>query len=371
LLVSAAEVPEAAGVFAPPELDNLWESHIFNGMNVAILGCGSLGGVMAARLVEQRDLAVTVIDRDPEISEAVNTKGLTLREGKKLRVFSVRLVEKADGGPFDALILATKSNGLVQAVKKLKSHLTPSACVITIQNGLVALDLAEVIGHRFLIPSCVLWGASMDAPGDYRITGSGRFIIGGLDEQADTPAVVRAETLLARIFPVAVSSNIRGALWSKLAITSTFTAMGAITGLPFGKLAASRKIREIMLAIGREVFEVSRAEGITLESLGGGMNIASFLSDQGYSPFLKHLFMRIIGGRHRDTESSMLDSIRRGRKTEVEFINGRLVQAADRSGVPANCNRLVVDLIRELESGKRQPTPDNLEAFRDFQLKPE
>jgi 2-dehydropantoate 2-reductase len=163
-----------------------------------------------------------------------------------------------------------------------------------------------------------------------------------------------------------VSPNIRGVLWSKLAITSTFTAMGAITGLPFGKLAANREIRDIMLTIGREVFEVSRAEGITLESLGGGMNIERFLSDQGYSRFLKHLFMRIIGGRHRDTESSMLDSIRRGRKTEVEFINARLVQAADRSGIPVPCNRLVVNLIREMESGKRQPRPDNLGAFRSL-----
>jgi len=324
---------------------------------------------MAARLAEQRDLEVTVIDRDPEISEAVNTRGLTLRDGKKTRVFSVRLVEKAVGGPFDALILATKSNGLVEAVEKLKSNLAEEGVVITIQNGLVALDLAKAIGGRFLIPGCVLWGASMDAPGVYRITNLGPFIIGGPDEQANSPAVGRAETLLSRIFPVTVSSNIRGVLWSKLAITSTFTAMGAITGLPFGKLAASREIRDIMLAIGREVFEVSRAEGITLESLGGGLNIERLLSDQGYSRFMKHLFMRIIGGRHRDTESSMLDSIRRGRKTEVEFINGRLVQAADRSGVPVPYNRLVVDLIRELESGKRSPKPDNLGAFRGFQLK--
>lgn len=326
---------------------------------------------MAARLAVQQDHKVTVIERDPRISEVVNTKGLTLREGKKTRVCSVRLVEEAADDSFDALILATKSNGLVEAVEKLNSNLAEEGLVITTQNGLVALDLAEVIGDRFLVPGCVLWGASMDAPGVYRITASGPFIIGGLDEQANTPAVGRGETLLSRIFPVTVSPNIRGVLWSKLAVTSTFTAMGAITGLPFGKLAASREIRDIMLTIGRELFEVSRAEGITLESLGGGMNIERFLSDQGYSRFLKHLFMRIIGYKSRDTESSMLDSIRRGRKTEVEFINGRLVEAADRSGVPVPCNRLVVDLIRELESGKRSPKPDNLGAFRDFQRKRE
>jgi len=318
---------------------------------------------MAARLAEQRDLEVTVIDRDPEISEAVNTRGLTLRDGKKTGLFSVRLVEKAAGGPFDALILATKSNGLVEAVEKLKSNLAEEGVVITIQNGLVALDLVEAIGDRFLIPGCVLWGASMDGPGVYRITNSGPFIIGGLDEQAECPAVGRAKALLSRIFPVTVSQNIRGVLWSKLAITSTFTAMGAITGLSFGKLAASREIRDIMLSIGRELCEVSRAEGIILQPLGGGLNIERLLSDQGYPRFLKHQLMRIIGGRHRNTDSSMLDSIRRGRKTEVEFINGKLVKAADLSGIPVPYNRLVVKLIRELESGSLEPKPENLGAF--------
>lgn len=340
-------------------------------MNVAILGCGALGGVMAARLAVQQDHSVTVINRNPQISEAISRNGVILREGKRTRTCPVRLVEEAEGGPFDALILATKCNGLVEAVENLKSHLAASACVITTQNGLVALDLAELIGYRSLIPGCVLWGASMDAPGVYRITGSEPFIIGGLDGGMSDPAAEKAETLLSHIFPVKVSPNIRGVLWSKLAITATFTSMGAITGFTFGKLAASREIRDIMLTIGREVFEVSRAQGITLESLGGGVNFERFLSDQGHSRFLKHLFMRIIGFKSRDTESSMLDSIRRNRKTEVEFINGRLVQAADRSGVPAPCNRLVLDLIRELESGKRQPTPDNLEAFRGFQLKRE
>jgi 2-dehydropantoate 2-reductase len=326
---------------------------------------------MAARLTVQQDHSVTVINRNPRVFEAISRNGVILREGKRTRTCSIRLVEEAEGGPFDALILATKCNGLVEAVEKLKSHLAASACVITTQNGLIALDLAELLGYSSLIPGCVLWGASMDAPGVYRITNSGSFIIGGLDRGMSDPAAEKAEKLLSHIFPVTVSQNIRGVLWSKLAITSTFTAMGAITGLPFGKLAASREIRDILLSIGREVFEVSRARGITLESLGGGLNIERLLSAQGYSRFLKHLFIRIIGRRHRDTESSMLDSIRRNRKSEVEFINGRLVKAADRSGVPVPCNRLVVDLIREMESGTRAPTPDNLGVFQGLRLKRE
>ncbi|UCF97467.1 MAG: 2-dehydropantoate 2-reductase [Spirochaetaceae bacterium] len=333
-------------------------------MHVAILGCGSLGGVMAARLAEQPDFDLTVIDRDPRIVEAIGRNGLILRQGKRARTFSVRLVEEAQDLCFDALILATKAGSLLEAATRLKDNLAPQACVITVQNGLAALDLIDAVGADLLVPGCVLWGASMESPGEYRITNSGSFIVGGLGQTGVN--VTRAQALLSRVFPVTVSNNIRGVLWSKLAITTTFTTLGAITGLSFGKLAASREIRNIMLRIGRELIEVGRAEGITFEPLTPALNIERFLSDQGYSRALKHLLIRILGYKNRHDQSSMLDSLRQGRKTEIEFINGRLVQSADRTGLAVPYNRLAVDLIREMEEGRRQAARENLAVFRSL-----
>jgi 2-dehydropantoate 2-reductase len=332
-------------------------------MKVAILGCGSLGGVMAARLAGEPDVDLTVIDSDPRIAESIRRGGLILRQGKRTSALPVRLVDEAGAAPWEVMILATKAVGLAETVEKLKGHMTPGACMVTVQNGLVALDLAEIVGNDRLIPGCVLWGASMEAPGVYRITNSGSFIIGGLGGSSSQPAMAAVERVLRRVFPLRVSRNIRGVLWSKLAITASFTALGAITGLPFGKLAVSRAIRGIILKIGRELFEVGRAEGISFEPLGGGMDIERFLSDRGYSPLLKHMLIRLIGYKHRRDESSMLDSIRRGRKTEVRFINERLVLGADRNGIPAPYNRLIVRLIREMERGERRPGLDNLAAL--------
>jgi len=335
-------------------------------MKVAILGCGSLGGVMAARIAGRPDIDLTVIDRDPRIVEAINTKGLTLRQGKRAWTYGVRLVEKVENESFDALILATKAGSLVGAAKSLKRNLAPGAGVITVQNGLVALDLLDVVGADHLVPGCVLWGASMEAPGEYRVTNSGSFIIGGLDASQSATAVSKAHTLLSHFFPVTISSDIRGVLWSKLAVTTTFTTLGAITGFSFGRLAANREIRGIMLQIGRELFAVGRAEGITFEPLGSGMNIEGFLSDEGYSRFLKHLRIRIIGHKIRHDESSILQPIRRGSKTEIDFINGRVVQSADRSGIPVPYNRMAVDLIEQMERGSRRPALENLAGFRSL-----
>jgi 2-dehydropantoate 2-reductase len=335
-------------------------------MNVAILGCGSLGGVMAAGIAGRPDINLTVIDRDPSIAEAIMTNGLTLRRGKRTRTWGVHLVEKAGNESFDALILATKAGSLVEAARSLKQNLAPEACVITVQNGLVALDLVGVVGAERLVPGCVLWGASMEAPGEYRITNSGSFIIGSLDAAPPATAVSKAQTLLSLIFPVTISPNIRGVLWSKLAITTTFTTLGAITGLSFGQLAARAEIRKVMLRIGRELFAVGRAEGITFEPLGAGLNFERFLPDAGYSRFLKHLLIRIIGYKNRHDESSMLDSMRRGFKTEIDFINGTVVQSAERSGIPVPYNRLAVDLVEQMEQGSLRPALENLAAFRSL-----
>jgi 2-dehydropantoate 2-reductase len=353
-----------------PELDNPANPPYFDGylnrMNVAILGCGSLGGVMAAGIAGRPDTNLTVIDRDPSIAEAIMTNGLTLRRGKRTRTWGVRLVEKAGNESFDALILATKAGSLVEAARSLNQNLAPEACVITVQNGLVALDLVGVVAAGRLVPGCVLWGASMEAPGEYRITNSGSFIIGSLDAAPPATAVSKAQALLSPIFPVTISPNIRGVLWSKLAITMTFTTLGAITGLSFGQLAARAEIRKVMLRIGRELFAVGRAEGITFEPLGAGLNIERFLSVAGYSRFLKHLLIRIIGYKNRHDESSMLDSMRRGFKTEIDFINGTVVQSAERSGIPVPYNRLAVDLVEQMEQGSLRPALENLAAFRSL-----
>jgi 2-dehydropantoate 2-reductase len=335
-------------------------------MNVAILGCGSLGGVMAARLAGRPNIDLTVIDSDPCIGEAVKKNGLTLRQGKRVWTRRVRVVQKAGSESFDTLILATKANSLVAAVESLKRNLSPGACVITVQNGLVALDLLDVVGADRLVPGCVLWGASMETPGEYRITNSGSFVIGGLDAAQAACDLSRVQNIMSCIFPTSISSNIRGVLWSKLAITTTLTTLGAVTGLRFGKLTAGRETRDIILRIGAELFEVGRAEGITFEPLSAGLKIGSLISDEGYPLPLKHLLIRIIGYKNRHDESSMLASLRQGSKTEIQFINGRVVRSAEQSGIPVPYNAMAVDLVEQLERGSRRPAVENLEAFRDL-----
>ncbi|MBN1835979.1 MAG: 2-dehydropantoate 2-reductase [Spirochaetales bacterium] len=343
-------------------------------MRVGILGCGALGGVMAVRLAEVEGIHLEVYNSNPEIARAVEERGLVLLDRGRKTVRRVRLLPAppapgAGDRPLDLVILATKSVGLVEAARGLLPALGEGGVLVTTQNGLVALDLAEALGPERVVAGVVLWGASMDAPGVYRVTAHGPFVIGppgpGLDRAA--AVVDRVAAVLGQVFPVRSSANMPGVLWSKLAITASLTTLGAVTGLSFGELVRRRDSRRLLLGLGSEVLAAARSTGVSLEPLAGGLDMERLLSPSGspgaYPAPLRHLLIRLIGWKHRSTESSMLDSLRRGRRTEIGFINGRVVELCKEAGLPCPLNQLAVELVRELEKGTGMPAVEQLERF--------
>lgn len=336
-------------------------------MRVAILGCGSLGGVIAVRLAADPDIRLTVWNRNPQIAEAAAGRGLRVRHGRRVRCarLALQTPERWQGEQLDCILLATRSDGLLQAARSLAGRLSQRGFFLTLQNGLIALDLAEQLGADRLLPGCVLWGAAMTSPGEYTVTATGPFLIGSLlDGPGSESQLEQAQRLLGRVFSVQRTANIRGALWSKLAITASFTTLGALSGLPFGQLAGTRPRRDILLALGREVLSVANACGVRLERLGAGLDVERLLCERGYPPALKHLLLRLVAFRHRRTVSGALRSLERGRPSELDFINGRLLRLAEAAGIAAPCNRLACELAGELERGVLHPDPALLERFR-------
>ena len=333
-------------------------------MNVAVAGCGSLGGVIAVRLAQRQELRLEVLNRNPLIAAAASREGLRLRAGGRWSSARVALAAEASRGPYDAVILAQKANGLEQACRELLPVLAPRGFFVTLQNGLVGLDLLQVFGPKKVVPGCVLWGASMIEPGAYELTASGPFLL----PDAAAAAPTAARELLSLIFPVRPCPDIAAVLWSKLAISASFTSLGALTGLRFGRLAAWPAARRLILEIGAEVWNVARAQGVERGPLGGGMNMRRFLQPAGaggYPQGLKHLLVRVLGWKHRRTESSMLDSLRRGRPTEIDFLNARIVRIAEQAGLPSPFNQAVCRLVAELERGEREPRVSNLAELAD------
>jgi 2-dehydropantoate 2-reductase len=329
-------------------------------MNVAVVGCGSLGGVIAVRLARRPGVRLEVLNRNPLIAEAAVRQGLRLRAGMRRLTARVQISAAPTRGPYDAVILTQKANGLEQTCRDLLPALTPHGFFITTQNGLIGLDLLRDFGPKRVVPGCVLWGSSMREPAVYELTATGPFLLA--ENGGSAAPLAAARELLSRIYPVRTCPDIASALWSKLAITASFTALGALSGLRFGRLAAAASIRRQILAIGAEVWSAAKAQGVEMGALGG-LNVRRFLqpaAQGGYPGGVKQLLLRLVGWKHRRTESSMLDSLRRGRPTEIGFLNGLVVRTAEQAGLAAPWNRAICELVGEMERGQREPGQPNL-----------
>ena len=335
-------------------------------MKIGILGCGCLGGVIAGWLSALGADELWVFERDRKITAAVRKNGIVVREGRKIITVFPRLIHSPEElpDPLDIIILATKCNSLIEAAKGLLPVLTPGGFLVTTQNGLIALDLVESFGEKRILPGCVMWGASMPAPGRYDLTARGPLIVGSLDG-GQHPRALKFRDTVEKAFPVKISRHMRSALWSKLTVTASLTSLGAISGMNFGDMLKNRKIRELTLAIGREVVSTARASGIEFTASDNALNV-NLLTGERFPPgWIKHLIIRSIGYKHRRTDSAMLASLELGRPTEIDFINGAIVRAAESAGIDTPVNRTIVRIVRELESGSLLPGKENMDRLFD------
>jgi len=145
-------------------------------------------------------------------------------------------------------------------------------------------------------------------------------------------------------------------------INSCINSLGVITGMKLGKLLATSKARKIFTALMREAIAVAAAIGIKVEPGGGGkLDYYSFLDGSSFMSDLKRtLLMRIIGFKYRRIRSSSLQSLERGQRTEIDYLNGYICNRGRENGVPTPINDAVVSMIREIETGTRKFCLENL-----------
>lgn len=323
-------------------------------MKVVIVGCGGIGGVIAANLT-RAGLDVTPVVGNESVAAAVHARGLRVREldGSEWSVPAARqpvLSLADDDGPFDLAIVATQNTTLETALAATLPHLTPDAPVVTCQNGLPEDRARRLAGDRVL--GCVVgWGASMVEPGLYQRTSKG-----GLQLGRPTPGSPAAEPIAALLEPASpttVVDDLAGVRWSKLAINCVTTTFGAIGGAPLGKLLSHRPIRRLALEVFAEVAEVAQASGVRVQPVGGTLEIDKIAitdAERGQSigsPSLayKHSVLMAVGFKYRRLRSSMLYALERGRPPEIDFLNGEIVRRGAALGVPTPVSAALVEQV--------------------------
>jgi len=341
----------------PPE--SLFPPAQPSGARFLVVGCGGIGGIVSANLLEQGH-AVTVLTRNATIRQAIEKNGICVRGDAGPTAVRGRAVESlaVDEAPFDYVLLATQPPQVEDAARSVASVLSPDGRMVCFQNGLCEERIAAIVGRERVIGAIVAWGASMVEPGIYDRTSSGGFAVGSLDGSSD-PRLAELARILEAIGPTAVTDNLPGARWSKLAINCAISSLGTIGGDRLGVLMRRRFMRRLCLEAMTEVVAVAKASGVKLEKVSGTLDLDWMaLTDEDRassgspSLFAKHALLLAVGTRYRRMRSSMLSAIERGRTPAVDFLNGEVVERGGRLGVATPINEALRAMVWRIARGE-------------------
>ena len=331
-------------------------------IQVAVVGAGAVGGIVAAFLA-RAGWDPEVVCKHQETVERGRSHGFHIFGVRGEHRIRLRTVKETHGlsGPKEAAFLATKANDAMGAARDLVPFLKENAVVVSLQNGICEEGLSEILGRNRVIGCVVGWGASMHGPGELEMTSGGEFVIGSMDSQS-VGRLTLVKQMLDEVAPTRISENIMGELYAKLIINACINSLGVVAGVKLGQLLAMKRARQAFIAIMREAMAVADAMGIKVEPGGGGkLDYYRFLEEGNLlSDMKRHLLIRVIGFKYRKIKSSSLQSLERGRKTEIDYLNGYFCDQGRRHGVSTPINDAVVRMVKEIEAGGRRMTPENL-----------
>lgn len=326
-------------------------------MRVGVVGAGAVGGAIAALLVRAGH-EVEVTARGAHL-EAIREHGIRLSGGWGDYTAKVEANELLSRGP-ELVIVATKAQDAVDAIRdnQLIMRSTP---VLVIQNGLDTIANATAAAPRSdIVGGLAVFASSFLSPGEIRVTTAGPLYVGVLGED-DVPAryVARA---LTEALPTIVTQNFVGAQWTKLLINQV-NALPAITGMSTQEVISNRDLRRIMTSSMREQVRIGRTSHVRFAAMQG-LGPSSIRVFSMVPLALGQMLPLLLRSRIGTTPNpgSTLQSLRRGQPTEIDYLNGAVVRAAERIGRTAPVNARLVELVHEVEKSGVFLTPDEVAA---------
>jgi len=329
---------------------------------IAVIGAGAIGGITAG-FIARAGYNVEIVCKHREIADKIRTEGMHISGVKGECRVTISALERVSDlrGLKDIVFLATKATDVTEAVRDLLPCLTDKSIVVSLQNGICEDAIADIVGRQRTIGCVVGWGATMHGPARYEMTSTGEFIVGNIDSKPDI-RLLSLEKIMGAVVPVQRSVNIMGNLYSKLIINSCINSLGAICGYHLGKMLSLRKYRNIFIEIIGEAMAVADEMFLAVEPYGGRLDYYKFLQGAGFTDsFRRHLSIRVIGFKYRRIKSSSLQSLERGKPTEIDFLNGYISRHGRKLKISTPVNDKIIEIVKEIERGVRKVTPENFD----------
>jgi 2-dehydropantoate 2-reductase len=333
-------------------------------MKCAIYGAGSLGTILGVYLTKG-GVAVDLINRNRDHVDAMKKNGATVTGTVQMTVPVKALLPEEMTAQYDVIFLLTKQTENRTVSEALKKYLAAGGVVCTLQNGLPEVLLGEILGEDTVLGCVVEWGATLQSPGVSELTSETdclTFSMGSLQRRTDGK-LMEVKALLEKMGPVTVEENWIGTRYAKLLINSAFSGVSAVAGVTFGAAAKDKRSRACIQAVIKECIDTAKAAGITIEPVQG-KDIVKLMDYRGaLKKKISFMIIPMAIKKHAKLKASLLQDLEKGKKTEIDYINGTVCDFGKKHGVQTPLNARVVSMNHEIEAGKRSPGMDNIRSL--------
>lgn len=309
-------------------------------MRIMVFGAGAIGQVFGGMLSE-KGADITLIAR-PTQAAAIRDNGLTI-DGiwGKHQATDIACYSNPESieGLFDVILLCVKSFDTVGATKIASPFLKPDGMMISVQNGLGNIEsIAKTAGENRTAGARVIFGSQLTNPGRPRVTVYAQpVLIGSPFVNVNSPLLAAlVETIAHAGIPCESSRNILADIWGKALYNCALNPLGAVLRTEYGKLADQQDTRDLMNTLLRECFLVADARKVSLP----------WKNPEEYQQLF---YTKLVPSTYAH-KSSMLQDIQKGKKTEIDHMNGIICDYANENGISTPANRTMVNLIHFLES---------------------
>ena len=350
------------------------------GRKIAIVGAGAVGGYAGAHMVQAGE-DVTFIDPWPEHVTHMQKHGLRVSHARDVAEFSVavRALHLTDAQqlaretPVDIAFVCMKSYDTAWATTLIQQYLAPGGYVVSLQNGMNEEAIAGIVGWGKTL-GCIASSITVNLPEPGHIhRGAGK---GGAAH-----TVFRAGEVHGRITPRAeeicrlvgyadsakVTGNLWGERWSKRVANAISNGLSACTGLTGGEMLQSEPIRRFSTRLGSEAIRVVQAQGYQLEEVLHLPPETIARAGEGDETAMRACDAQRFedAGRTSATQRpSMGQDMQKGRRTEIEFLNGLVVREGEKVGLACPANAALTDIVKRVERHELDPDPRHITELR-------
>ena len=307
-------------------------------MNILVFGAGAMGSVFAGFLSKENN--VTVIGRAEHV-DAINERGLQITGIWGEHIFTglhayASAAEIPLGDSFDLIMITTKSNDTEKAVTEIRRFAAKGTAVMSMQNGIGNEDtISSAVGVEKTMGGMAIFGARLTEPGHAEVTVfASECLVGDLTVGVTKRANEIADTFSKAGIPTKASDNIIRDKWMKAFYNVALNPLSAILRVPYGELGEKGATKEIMKNLLEEAFTVAEKLGVPLKFTWS--EYYDYLLETQLPPTASH-------------KSSMLQDLERGRRTEIDYLNGAVVALGKRLEIPTPVNVTITNLIKSLE----------------------